>query len=439
MRKLAKTLNDWSLNNHAIVSEQSDLIIVSELDTSNAKRLLEFCTALEWSYEATDGSDTNCNIGDIDQAIAPVRVDVHKPSVDDGVYLCVTERGFEALMDEEPTHLTRIYVSTLENSFKSKLSQFLPWASEADQLTISECKKPRDLVKCFGGVNRVPKDVRSWLLYDMDFDPNTRCPIFNIWAGHASNNLLYSIASEVNFEAKWIDFIGPPKLRVELNPEDRDLYTEIGIEGFFALQRAASWVYEDPTSSEQRLIYLAAEFARSCSNHEQISHHISRNLSHALEGAKIAYRLGLSEISLSTLNALSQLRATVSDETSKISDSTRQMTTSILAAVASGAALIIVRLNANTNVWVIGCLTVVIFAYLMWVSVSGHKFLGIQRKLREQWKQRLYRFLTEKEYSAMVDEPIEQAERTYMLSIAAAFICAIFLVSAVIFTVMSPQ
>ena len=434
-RKLASLLDEWSQSGTATVFERSELVIVSELGLSEARTLLGQCAELNWRYDAADGSDSPCTLDDIDDAIPPVRLDIHKPKLDAASYFCLTENGFNSLMRELPTDISVIYVATLDMGFRSKQAQYIPWGNSPDPVTFYDTKNPRELIKCFGAVNLTPKNIGLWLLEDSTTIPAADCGIFTIWAQYAARNLTYCLASEIDYEARWMDFLGPPKLRIQFVPEDTDIFSELGCEGFATLQSAAKWVYEDASAAEQRHTYLATEFARYCAVQADIIHHVKHNLAHALESAKIAYRLGLSEVSVSTLNALTQLRKTVADETAKISDSTRQMTTSVLGAVASGVALIILRLNTNTSPIIVLTIGITIVLYLIWVCWSGNEFMQVQRSLRQQWKTRLYRFLTTTEYESMVDDPIDQAEKIYSRTIVIACLCTALLVVAVLFSV----
>jgi hypothetical protein len=140
----------------------------------------------------------------------------------------------------------------------------------------------------------------------------------------------------------------------------------------------------------------------------------------ALEGARIAYQFGVTEQSKDTLKALSDLRKAVSDEAAKLSETTRSLGAAVVGAVFGNIALIVARLTLPANAQFVGAAAVllglVLTIYVGATIGSGVQFLRIQRDLRRDWKDRLYRFLSTEEYQAMVNRPAERAERSFKIA-----------------------
>jgi hypothetical protein len=218
--------------------------------------------------------------------------------------------------------------------------------------------------------------------------------------------------------------------------------TKLGADGFKAIQQCAQWVFTSPKDMESRHILLTAELSRSAPGSDGAAELFRRAGLAALEGAKIAYELSLHKISADTLKALSDLRKAVSDETAKLGDSTRQLATAVSSALFGGIALIVARLTLAPDslpvavaVLLIGIVLSVYVGATIW---SGHQFVAIQRDLRSQWRNRLYRFLPEDEYKKMVVDPAKRAEDTFGWASRISGVLAFVLLVSVI-CVSGPQ
>ena len=59
---------------------------------------------------------------------------------------------------------------------------------------------------------------------------------------------------------------------------------------------------------------------------------------------------------------------------------------------------------------------VLVFVYVATVIYAGNAFVMLQRKLRGDWKQSLYRFLPDEDYEKMVAQPTRRAETIFRCS-----------------------
>ncbi|TIV70763.1 MAG: hypothetical protein E5V79_06450, partial [Mesorhizobium sp.] len=89
-------------------------------------------------------------------------------------------------------------------------------------------------------------------------------------------------------------------------------------------QSVATWVYENDRELENRHGLLAAEVART-SFRDGDAQALAGVLGTAFEGARIAYNFGVTQQSKDTLKALGDLRKTVSDDATKLSETTRTL------------------------------------------------------------------------------------------------------------------
>ncbi|EPB6601544.1 TPA: hypothetical protein ACSPLY_005023 [Pseudomonas aeruginosa] len=226
---------------------------------------------------------------------------------------------------------------------------------------------------------------------------------------HAFDALSRCFANEIDATGSRLSFKGPPKLNLTIK-EVVEGDTQMVLKDFDVVQDAAVWVFENAREAEVKHILLSAEIARSGRADGEVQQYFKENLSAALDCAKIAYQMSVSEITKDTLKSLGDLRKAVTEETSKATEATRQAITAISTALTVGMGLIVARLTLQINPYLISLVMAVAFGYTTLNVMSGRKFINIQRKLRHDWQPKLYRFLSEAEFKKMVGDPIEQAE-----------------------------
>jgi hypothetical protein len=183
------------------------------------------------------------------------------------------------------------------------------------------------------------------------------------------------------------------------------------LSGIKKLQSAVAWVFEVERESEMRHILLATELARCGGTGEEAPQFLRDNLGAALDGAKTAYQVQLAGMSSDALKTLAELRKSVTDETAKVSDATRQIITAVASALAVGAGLIAARLTTTASPLLIVLVMVMAGAYVAITILSGVMFTLLQRKVRMEWQPRLYRFLSQPDYDALVGRPARTAEK----------------------------
>src|SRR3546814_2703698 len=109
---------------------------------------------------------------------------------------------------------------------------------------------------------------------------------------------------------------------------------------------------------------------------------------------------------------------------SKAAEGTRSLSGAVAVAIATAITLVAARSTGAAEPWVLSLVAVVVAGYLVVVAVSGWTHLNLQRKLRDQWRRRFYRFVPADDYDAMVTRPARSAERPYHLVAMMALIVA---------------
>ncbi|WP_141400434.1 hypothetical protein [Magnetospirillum sp. 15-1] len=408
---LATLLDDLAVGNRAVLNEAKPTVGVSELAVGDARAVLAECADLNWNALIVDRENTPWDVNTISEHFAPFRITIHKPDYGLDTIALLTRSGFTQWLTE-PRDEPRCLLARLPQPFATQRVIFTPWGDVTQFEPLPPTKSPRSLVREYGELRVVPNDIRPWLL-QADELPIFDDPTFRLWAGIATVALLRSLPDEVEMESYALKFKGPPRLVLMGPVHPTDALAALGRDGFLSLQRAQRWIFENEREAEMRHVLLATELAQTGGTHLQAEECARIHIAAALDGAKIAYQMSLSDLSRDTLKALGDLRKAVTEETAKVTDATRQTIAAVASALAIGIGLIATRVATNVYPAVMIAVMAVALAYVFIVALSGTQFILLQRSLRIDWQPRLYRFLIPEDYKRMVTKPIGRAEYAF--------------------------
>lgn len=410
-QSLASLLNDLSRKGQALITEGNAALIVSNLSADVARSIVQVASAVAWSITMYDSAGGETEVEEGDEAFGPFRAELVKPLPEEhdqtAALYVATEAGFKAFLDNGHS-ASRWYVLGLLRPFNTRARAYSDWGLDKPYIESQATKSPRLLVKESADIRSVPEDVRHWLLAE-GHELEEADSLHMVWATQAFDALSRCFANEIDATASKLSFKGPPKLNLTL-VESVDSAVKITLKDFKVVQDAAVWVFDNAREAEVKHILLSAEIARSGRADGETLQYFRENLAAALDCAKIAYQMAVSEITKDTLKSLGDLRKAVTEETSKATEATRQAIAAISTALTVGLGLIVARLTLQINPYLISLVMTVAFGYTTLNVMSGRKFISIQRQLRQDWQSKLYRFLSEAEYKKMVGDPIEQAE-----------------------------
>ncbi|MGE8144309.1 hypothetical protein ACQKP7_03765 [Pseudomonas frederiksbergensis] len=413
--KLASFLNELARTNQVLISEGESSLSASNLHESATLRVIDIASEVGWNFSIYDTHGNEYQRDEVSDDFGPFRIDLEKPEPqveeDRAVLFLVTEISFRSYL-KKGHPATQWRVLGLTKPFCSRLRSYSNWDEALECADAPPTKAPRLLVKESASIRSVPDDIRHWLLADGQ-TLNAADELNIIWATHAFDALCRCVANEIDETGSTLTFKGPPKLNLKFDENLRLNSSRIQMEEFQGLQEAAAWVYENAREAEVKHILLSAEIARSGRADGAVTAYFKEHLASALECAKIAYQMAVSEVTKDTLKSLGDLRKAVTEETSKATDATRQSVTAIATALTVGLGLIAARISVQVNAYLISIVMVVAVAYTAISIFSGWKFISIQKKLREEWQPKLYRYLSTDEFTKMVKEPIGQVERVF--------------------------
>jgi len=410
-QSLASLINELSRKRQALITEGNLTLIVSDLSAETARSIKKAAVDAAWSFTIYDCASSETDVDDEDEDFGPFRVELEKPLPEDHVQeqalYVATEVGFKAFLVNGHA-AARWHLLGLTQPFNTRARAYCGWGEGGDYTESQATKSPRLLVKESATLRKVPEDVRHWLLAEGHHLDETD-PLHMLWAGQAFGALSRCFANEIDTSGSKLTFKGPPKLNLTI-PESIDGTSSISLTDFEVVHEAAAWVFDNAREAEVKHILLSAEIARSGRADGEVQEYFRENMAAALDCARIAYQMAVSEITKDTLKSLTDLRKAVTEETSKATDATRQAIAAISTALTVGLGLIAARLTLQINPYLISIVMAVAVGYTVLNVMSGRKFINIQRKLRKDWQPKLYRFLPEGEFKKMVADPIEQAE-----------------------------
>lgn len=412
---LASQLNELAGVGRALISESASTLIVSRLRLDAMHLVTEAATRAGWQFLVADSQGTECDPADTDEDYEPFRVDLQKPApasqaTGDHLYLA-TLIGFKTFL-KRGHPATHWHLLGLNTSFMTRARAYGGWEDERAYEDSPASKSPRLLVKESATVRTVPEDVRHWLLAEgqtLQSDDTFHL----VWAMEAFDALSRCLANEIDATGNRLTFKGPPKLNLDFANESAEAADSPRFSDFEVVQDAAAWVFDNTREAEIKHILLSAEIARSGRADGQMTEYFREYLAAALECAKIAYQMAVSEITKDALKSLGDLRKAVTEETSKATDATRQAVAAIATALTVGVGLIATRLTLQINPFLISVVMAVALCYTAMNVFSGWKFIDIQKRLRKEWQSKLYRYLSTVEYKKMVADPIDDAERMF--------------------------
>jgi hypothetical protein len=192
------------------------------------------------------------------------------------------------------------------------------------------------------------------------------------------------------------------------------------------LQDAARWVYASGSDVETRHILFTDALAREW--HDGVAWYAGfpTFAPRALASAKNAYRKHLSDTSSDTLKALDDLRKSLSDEISKVTQQTRDLTAAlwrdfaIVFTALAGRAALVVAGNPIADALAIKVLMYAAGGYALFSVAStlwaNWRFEVIFSANRAAWRERLFAFLLPEELDRLAVTPLKRTRDVYRVT-----------------------
>lgn len=407
----------------AAVTETAQHLIVHDLQADNVRALVQQLDTLFDDYEVRDDEGTTHELTQLTEAFSPFRVSIEKPASPEGEVRYLTNTAFKLALQSEPP-FSVIKVGRLRCSISTLGCAFLPWDEVVvDQPSLST-GDPNLIVRDLRREDRLPLSLAPWLLVEPEmWKPD--CPAASLWADAAARRLIRMLADEISPDGRAQYFGNSSRVAVDSSRLLSNTDYCLSDSSFIALQTTALWIVEEPKQMAMRHALFSGEIARIAVFHQDVVQLLEDNCEAAFEAAKIAYRLGLSELGGTALKLLANLRAEVADQITKSTDTTRQLILSLAAALSVGVGLIAARLSASAPQWTLMAVMVVATGYVILVGFAGWRFVHSLRANRQHWRRHLYRFLPRKHYREMVVNPTNRSIFDYKGAVFLSAFCLI--------------
>lgn len=413
--KLALAVEALTAGGRAAVAESADELALANLAAADARSIADAVVELGWAVVVEDATPEVIQPAQISDAFAPYRVVIAKPPCPAGVALAVSRSGVARwLADSDRAEI--LWVASVDQGFDVRAGRLAPWGvNEPYEAEPTNCD-PRKVVRDLSRVGRVPEAVDQWILRDPDQALLWEHWAIRHWARLGATALVRALSDEVEDDGRLV-FRGPPIVRLAVEPNIDEV---LGSEGFRDLQRVAAWVFEAPTEMRPRHALFGPEIARTATDDEGAGQVLRRVAAAALEGAGIARAFGLADQSRDSLKAMTDLRKSISEEISKLSDTTRQIAGAVAAALFGGIGLIAARLVVEDPSLLVrqaaAVVGAVLLLYVAAVVASGWHYVRLQRSLRSEWHSKIYRFIPAADYEKMVTKPAASAELGFSIA-----------------------
>lgn len=418
---LAQFVNALAESGQAIVTESSaPAVTIDGLTEANALAVADLVAGAGYACKVLDATPQAYEIEDLALGVEPYRIVFRKPEYPDTAGF-ISIDAFAKWCGAGMPAMQVLVGCAADEGFVTEAFSVNSWDSPGSPRQSAPRKQPTKLVRDSSTLALVPADVRRFLLSDVETTSSTST-FFLSWRQVATEQLVYCVASEVT--ASEVEFLGPPRLKFPLAHASQA--AKSASTSFRILQDAVTWIYDSEREAELRHRLFAQELARIAYNQCQtLEEAISLHAQHALEGARIAYSFSVQDLARDSLKSLSELRKAVVEETQKLVETARQVALAGAGALFYALGLFAARtLAAEIDTSLLQLMAFVGLAYVWVILFANYRQVSQQAALRQHWKTKLYRYLSEAEYRELVGQPTGAAERFLRIEIWVVFLVA---------------
>lgn len=417
-KQLADAIKAFASNaEHGSVMETPQTAHVSgRFDETTARQIAELASAsnqCDVSVTVQDATGTQIAHDDIANRAGQLGSLVLEKHPTGSTFYFLTIDGFtDFLQERQAENARQVLVADSGAPFTTISCQFAPWERTVpDEVApdplehVSPKRYVRDMT------DRCPRKIGSDILQTPPAQPDL---VFAAWKRAALPRLRDSLSSEL-LPNDGLVLRGDRAIVIDGTIADGD-------DALFDLAtEAAHWVYVEGTDVEVRHILFTYELARQWPDGVNWADGMRLYAEAALESAGNAYRQHLSETTNETLKALSDLRKSLSDEVSRINQQTRDSVGALWRDFAIAFAAIVAHfavkdqpnidpIYSRALLWIAAAYLFVIIVSALW---SNDRFKNIARANQQNWRRRLYGFLSDDDYTQLTAEPLDQASAVF--------------------------
>jgi len=312
----------------------------------------------------------------------------------------------------------KVNLLDLKTPFSTLGFHALPWENHPDflQEEFAENIPPnaKSLVRYLSSDFFPPSNVYSWILKG---ENKSSTNYFIKWKEISCISLAKCFTNELyNDGERCISLSGKPPRKITFGSFE---YCE---ESFDLLQSVAKWIFVEGQESELKHTFLTSELAREWPESLSFCSGLHKKLPLAYESAKLLYKAHIRTGSKETIKNLSDLRKTLTDDTQKIVQQSRELASALWKDLALAISTIVIKYaidsskgGSDSKLFSYVFLTVSLYLFISQVInlFINHKYFVILESNRSVWREKLYGFLDDDDYIKLSSTPINEASKTY--------------------------
>ncbi|MVA73347.1 hypothetical protein GOZ81_20035 [Agrobacterium vitis] len=327
----------------------------------------------------------------------------------------ITRTGFEAALCDSEFMLTtrKIWIAEDFSPFATRSCVYAPWSGTVDQKHLDDTfDSPRRLVRD-QSYQLSPIDIRPWYLM---IPGDESSEIFVSWKEAAVKNLIFCLPTEIRASdaGRQVVLKGAKSTfaDVDLSKPQSQL--------FDVVTDAVRWVYDQRRDTETKFHLLNNHLALYWPEKAKWPMALASVLDHALASAREAFAFHLQDDSKEAIKSLGDLRKALQEEVARSHIATRDLLAALWRdAAIAGAAFALRSATTNSSAVITASLgaATLLFASLLTTVASNWRFDVLAKQVRVQWRQRLYAFMSDKQWGELVTQPISRARWVYRASV----------------------
>lgn len=424
-------IDEWWKSGTVFVSESPNNVTLSKLEAPQVDQLWSCLRNADYPLDIFDGAGSTVRTNEeLLKAYEPYRVSLQK-NVEREYTEIFTLFGFQQAVTNGGW--LRLVYRGVEEPIRTHGREICPEAGQLSNHFVPECLDPREILRDFSGGRVLPANVLDWVAPELEVQRIARKAsesanaAVEFWMRCSIRAILLSVADQV-FSDGSVRLSGPPSVDIAsvLDPDD-----PVPTADFESLQRLAKWLFVSNSSVESRRVLVASELSRFVFQTDgSLWMSVRPFLPRTLDAAQSAYHISTTKNGAEAIKVLSDLRKSVVEETSKISDTTRQLTTGISGATFLGLGIIAAKLTLlkeSSVKWAVVVMAVVLFMYIVVLVVNGYSYIRLLNRAREDWKIRIVKYLPLEDYNDLVELPVSEAVKAYTVASIIALILSTFI------------
>lgn len=360
-----------------------------------------------------------------------------------GILRLFTLEGWRTflLQDSKLCRYKHIYGLFITEGFQTISWYVHPWKeiqplSAGDATAITKPSVTKSIIKCYSTTFLPPDAIAPWILETCSEKTDEA---IKIWKLLGCRELLKCFANELFFaDEMMVGLAGKPPRKIAFGDETAAL------PAFDIIQEAAKWIFLEGNETELKHTFLSSELAREWPSDLNFCEGVMLRLSSALESARLMYKAHIRTGGKDTMKSLGDLRKTLAEDTQKIIQQSRDLSSSLWKDMALVISVLVIRysLDAVKSVGLQNIYALVFCAIAVYIVISygmsvyiNRQTISLLERVRTTWRTKLYGFLDEQDYQELARKPVKDAMGSYcrverMTSTVVILLVVILLIAA---------